>query len=170
MSFSKNIFLVGMPGSGKSTVGRLLAEKLGMDFYDLDSEIESNKGANIAEIFAKEGEDLFREFEAATLLKTIANKKTFVLAAGGGTACFFNGMKVMNESGVTVYLDTPIDVLIARTKKKQHRPLLKQNPVAALKELLNKRQKCYSQANYKIDTMGLNPLGKAEKIISLLDH
>jgi shikimate kinase len=168
VSFSKNIFLVGMPGSGKSTVGRLLAEKLGLDFYDLDSEIESNRGASIAEIFAEEGEDLFRELEAETLLKTIANKRSFVLAAGGGTPCFFDGMKVMHESGVTIYLDTPIDVLIARTKKKQHRPLLKENPASAIRELLNKRQKCYSQANYSVDTEGLNPQEKAEKIIKLL--
>ena len=167
MSFSKNIFLVGMPGSGKSTVGRLLAEKLGLDFYDLDNEIESASGKTIAEIFT-EGEEVFRKHEAATLLKTISNKKSFILSAGGGTACFFDGMKVMNESGVTIYLDTPIDVLITRTKRKQHRPLLTANPVAALKELLNKRQECYSQAKYKIDTMGLDPQQKVEKIIKLL--
>lgn len=159
-----------MPGSGKSTVGRLLADNLGLDFYDLDSEIESNRGVSIAEIFAEEGEDLFRELEAATLLKIITNKKHFVLAAGGGSPCFFDGMKVMNDSGVTVYLDTSIDLLIARTRKNQHRPLLKENPASAIRELLNKRQNCYSQANYELDTEGLNPQEKVEKIIMLLDQ
>jgi shikimate kinase len=166
--FTKNIFLVGMPGSGKSTVGRLLAEKLALDFYDLDAEIEATQGKTIAEIFAEGDEELFRKVESSTLLETIANKKTFVMAAGGGTACFFDGMKIMSDSGVTVYLDTPIEVLIARTKRKQHRPLLKANPISALKDLLNKREKCYAQANYRIDTRGLELQGKVEKIIGLL--
>ena len=82
----KNIFLVGMPGSGKSTVGRILAKQLAMDFYDLDAEIESATGKTIAEIFSEGEEDLFRKIEAATLLKTITNQKSFVMAAGGGTA------------------------------------------------------------------------------------
>lgn len=156
-----------MPGSGKSTVSRLLAEKLELDFYDLDAEIEAASGKTIAEIFT-EGEEVFRKLEAATLLKSITNKKSFVMATGGGTPCFFDGMKVMNESGITIYLDTPIDVLIARTKKKQHRPLLKENPATAIRELLSNRQKCYSQAVYSVKTAGLNPQEKVEKIIKLL--
>ena len=167
MRFSKNIFLVGMPGSGKSTVGRLLAKKLGLEFYDLDTEIESAGGKTIAEIFS-EGEEVFRKLEARVLLKTISNNKPFVMAAGGGTPCFFDGMKIMSESGDTIYLDTPIDVLITRTKRKSHRPLLKENPALAIEVLLNKRQKCYSQAMYRVDTRGLNPEQKAEKIIKLL--
>lgn len=157
-----------MPGSGKSTVGRLLAEKLGLDFYDLDAEIEAASGRTIAEIFTEGEEDLFRKIEADTLLRTITNKKTFILAAGGGTPCFYDGMSIMNESGITIYLDTPIDVLITRTKKKSHRPLLRANPASAIKTLLNSRLKCYALANYKIDTRGLNPQEKAEKIIKLL--
>lgn len=156
-----------MPGSGKSTVSRLLAEKLELDFYDLDAEIEAASGKTIAEIFT-EGEEVFRKLEAATLLKSITNKKSFVMATGGGTPCFFDGMKVMNESGITIYLDTPIDVLIARTKKKQHRPLLKENPATAIRELLSNRQNCYSQAVYRVNTAGLNPQEKVEKIIKLL--
>ena len=157
-----------MPGSGKSTVGRLLANQLAMNYYDLDAEIESAAGKTIAEIFSEGEEDLFRKLEAATLLETITNQKSFVMAAGGGTACFFDGMKVMNDAGVTIYLDTPIDVLITRTKKKQHRPLLQASPVSVIKGLLNKRQKCYSQAKYRIDTTGLEPLGKVERIIKLI--
>ena len=157
-----------MPGSGKSTVGRIIAEKLGLDFYDLDAEIEAATGKTIAEIFTEGKEDLFRKIEADTLLRTITNKKTFILAAGGGTPCFYDGMSIMNESGITIYLDTSIDVLITRTKKKSHRPLLRANPASAIKTLLNRRQKCYALANYKIDTRGLNPQEKAEKIIKLL--
>ena len=168
MSFSKNIFLVGMPGSGKSTVGRLLAEKLGFDFYDLDAEIERTYGGTIAEIFAKGGEDLFRRTEAETLINTIANKGTIVIATGGGTPCFYDGIKVMNESGVTVYLETPIEVLISRTKRKQHRPLLSENHAEKMRMLLSTRKNCYSQANYMLPTADLNRQEKVENIIKLL--
>ena len=168
MSFTKNIFLVGMPGSGKSTVGRLLANKLGLDFYDLDAEIEGEQHKSIAEIFIDGGEDLFRKIESSVLQKCTKSEQPFVMATGGGAPCFYNGISLMNDSGITVYLDTPIEVLIARTKRKQHRPLLKTNPISALKDLLKKREKCYSQTNYRIDTRGLELQGKVEKIIGLL--
>jgi len=167
VSFTKNIFLVGMPGSGKSTVGRLLAEKLGLDFYDLDTEIEKTHGRAIAEIFSEGGEDLFRKIEAETLIKTIANKSSGVIAAGGGTPCFYDGMKVMNESGVTVYLETPIDLLISRTKRKQHRPLLSEDHAEKLKLLLSTRQNCYLQANHIVNTANL---GLQEKVSKIFKH
>ena len=168
MSFSKNIFLVGMPGSGKSTVGRLVAEKLGLDFYDLDAEIEKSQGRTITAIFAEDGEDLFRKTEAEILRNTIANKSAIVIAAGGGTPCFYDGIKVMNESGVTVYLETPIEMLISRTKRKQHRPLLSENHAEKMRNLLSTRQDCYAQANYVLNTGDLGRQEKVEKIIALL--
>lgn len=168
MGFSKNIFLVGMPGSGKSTVGRLVAEKLGLDFFDLDAEIEKSQGRTIAEIFSEDGEDLFRKTEAEILRNTIANKSAIVIAAGGGTPCFYDGIKLMNESGVTVYLETPIEILISRTKRKQHRPLLSENHAEKMRNLLSTRQDCYSQANYVLNTADLGRQEKVEKIIALL--
>ena len=157
-----------MPGSGKSTVGRLVAEKLGLDFYDLDAEIESVEKRTIADIFAEGGEDLFRKLEANALKETIAGPNTFVMAAGGGTPCFFKGMQLMNGSGITIYLDTPIDLLIKRTKRKQHRPLLSENHAEKMKELLSTRLNCYTGANYQLKTRDLNLAEKVEKIVALL--
>jgi len=167
VSFTKKIFLVGMPGSGKSTVGRLLAARLGLDFYDLDSEIELGQDRSIADIFEDGEENLFRRIESATLLRFLKRENRFVMATGGGTPCFHNGIKLMNESGVTVYLDTPIDILINRTGKKLHRPLLQSNRDSTIKKLLNDRQSCYSQAIYALDTAALSLDQKIDKIISL---
>ena len=157
-----------MPGSGKSTVGRLLAEKLGLDFYDLDAEIEKARGRTIAEIFTDGGEDIFRKIEAETLINTIANKSSIIIAAGGGTPCFYDGMKFMNDSGVTVYLETPIELLISRTKRKQHRPLLSENHGEKMRNLLSTRQNCYLQANYVVNTADLGLQEKVGRIIKLL--
>lgn len=157
-----------MPGSGKSTVGRLLAEKLGLDFYDLDAEIEKARGRTIAEIFTDGGEDIFRKIEAETLINTIANKSSIIIAAGGGTPCFYDGMKFMNDSGVTVYLETPIELLISRTKRKQHRPLLSENHAEKMRNLLSTRQNCYLQANYVVNTANLGLQEKVGRIINLL--
>ena len=157
-----------MPGSGKSTVGRLLAEKLGLDFYDLDAEIEKARGRTIAEIFTDGGEDIFRKIEAETLINTIANKSSIIIAAGGGTPCFYDGMKFMNDSGVTVYLETPIELLNSRTKRKQHRPLLSENHAEKMRNLLSTRQNCYLQANYVVNTANLGLQEKVGRIINLL--
>jgi shikimate kinase len=164
----KHIFLVGMPGSGKTTVGRLLAEELNLDFIDLDAEIISSQGKSIAEIFSVEGEELFRKIESETLINTINNETPFVMAAGGGTPCFLDGMQKMNDAGTTIYLDTPIDLLLSRTKRKQHRPLLSENHTEKLKELLKTRKNCYSHAKYELQTKNLELAGKIEGILKLL--
>lgn len=158
-----------MPGSGKSTVGRLLAEKLTLDFYDLDAEIESTQGRKIAKIFSEDGEESFRNIEAATLLNLTSIDGPIIIAVGGGTPCFYNGMRLMNEAGITVYLDTPLATLISRTQRKQHRPLLGGNHDVQMKLLLEKRQQCYSQAKYAIETAGVGLSEKVDKIIGLLE-
>ena len=167
MNPAKNIFLVGMPGSGKSTLGKLVANKLRLDFYDLDVEIEKDQNKTIAEIFNERGEELFRKIESTTLSKTINNKKAFVMATGGGTPCFLDGIGKMNNCGITVYLDTSIELLIERIGKKSHRPLLKKNQSSTMRELLELRNNCYSQATYRLDTDGLSLNEKADKIVDL---
>jgi len=106
--------------------------------------------------------------ESEAMIKLIAQKNSFVMAAGGGTPCFLDGMKIMNESGVTVYLETPIEVLINRTKRKEHRPLLGENHVEKMRELLNTREICYSQAHYALQTADLGLKQKVDGIIKLL--
>jgi len=120
------VFLVGLPGSGKSTLGKQLAGKLKIQFFDLDDVIEAEAQQPIREIFAQKGEDYFRNLERKSLQKVISNESDFVLATGGGVSCFFDNMAQMNRAGTTVFLDTPVSVIANRMKQEgvAVRPLL----------------------------------------------
>jgi shikimate kinase len=121
----KNIILVGMMSSGKSTLGKKLARLLGYRFVDLDKLIENSEGMAISSIFSSKGEDYFRQVESR-LLKEILPDHSVVLATGGGTPCFFDNMDYINKIGVSVFLDIPADELALRIEKhgKDDRPIL----------------------------------------------
>jgi len=144
------IFLIGMPGSGKSFFGKRLIEHLDYMLIDLDKEIESREGRSISEIFEKEGEEYFRKVEAE-LLRTItsANEK-LILSTGGGTPCFHDGMAFMNENGITVFLETVREQLIERLARKSHRPLIRGDVEKSVNDLLEKRMQFYGQADISI--------------------
>lgn len=156
MRFETNIFLIGMPGSGKSTLGRLLAEKLKLQFIDLDQEIEHKVKRSIPEIFSTEGEEAFRAIEKEELGRSISNKKAFLMATGGGAPCFFENIKTMKLNGLVVWLDVSVTTLTKRLKGKgvQNRPLLnaiKEDSI--MEELTTKiknRLSYYSQADIVI--------------------
>ena len=118
------IYLIGMPGSGKTTLGKQVASDLPTSFVDLDYEIESREKKSIPEIFSQQGEDYFRMVESELLKEWAASDKSFVMATGGGTPCFFQGIDVMMQTGISIFLDTPIDLLVQRLEKKSGRPLL----------------------------------------------
>lgn len=118
------IFLVGMMGSGKSFLCKQLAIELKLDCYDLDKAIEKEQQTTITEIFNNRGEVFFRKMETE-ILQNFAHKNNFVLATGGGTACFNNNMQWMNEQGITIWLNEKIDTLHKRLQKgKENRPLI----------------------------------------------
>ena len=122
------IFLVGMPGSGKSTIGKDLAHQLGLPFVDLDDELEKSSGSSIEEIFARDGEETFRILEKDQLEKSNNESSTFVIATGGGTPCFFDNIEVMKSSGLVVFFDVSPKILSQRLidgKGVNQRPLLK---------------------------------------------
>lgn len=108
------IFLVGMPGSGKSSVGKLLAESLRIPFIDLDTIIEKEAGRAIREIFSTQGEARFRELERDALLKVISEKDRFIVATGGGAPCFFDNLEHMKKNGKVVFLDLPMSTIAQR--------------------------------------------------------
>ena len=115
------IFLIGLMGSGKSYWTQQLAKKYKTGGYDLDYLIEVREEKTIAEIFAEDGEDYFRKAES-TVLKWFDQKKTYVLATGGGAPCFFDNMAWMNKQGITIWLDEPLPVIAARlAPEKAHR-------------------------------------------------
>src|SRR6185503_20434689 len=98
------IFLLGLPGSGKTTLGKELSNALRLPFVDLDSEIERLEGKKISEIFAANGEEYFRNLESSELRKRCTSKGEFVMATGGGTPCFFDNMEWINRAGKSIFL------------------------------------------------------------------
>jgi shikimate kinase len=149
------IFLIGMMGSGKSFCSKKLAKKLKVSAYDLDSIIEMTEDLTIAEIFEEEGEEYFRK-EEAKILRWFGEKKAFVLATGGGTPCFHKNMEWMNQNGITIWLNEPVDVLVERLKpEKEHRPLLKDlsddELATFLTNKLAERHQYYSTATHSIE-------------------
>jgi shikimate kinase len=134
------IFLVGLMGSGKSYWTKQLAKKYKTGGYDLDDLIEIKEEKTIAEIFTEDGEDYFRKVES-TVLKWFAEKKTYVLATGGGAPCFFDNMSWMNKQGVTIWLDEPLPVIAARlAPEKAHRPLIAKLSDSELVAFLEKQR------------------------------
>lgn len=156
------IFLVGMPGSGKTTLGKVLASHLMVDFIDLDSEIERSEQKMIAEIFRENGEAYFRLLESRLLREWAANSHSFVMATGGGAPCFHNGMEIINEYGVSVFLDYPVHVLVERVKNNQERPLLLAQDEKELKTKLERmradRLDCYRKATIVLENPDIDTL------------
>jgi shikimate kinase len=134
----KKYFITGMPASGKSTIGRLVARQLSLDFFDLDEIIVEKEGAPITDIFEKHGESYFRILEQVCLKEFISGHENFLLATGGGTPCFFDNMELMNKNGITIFLNVDIEDLYKKLSAKgiQKRPLLKDKSEELLLEEL----------------------------------
>lgn len=134
------IFLIGFMGSGKTHWGRLLSQKLGIRFFDLDEEVIAQTGKPITEIFATKGEEHFRLLEKEVLHTIAENEASFVMACGGGTPCYFNTIEYMNQSGTTVWINTPAETLFQRlVGEKDVRPLIKSLSDDQLKNFIHKK-------------------------------
>ena len=118
----KNIILIGLPGSGKTTLGAAVALKFGLDFYDMDAEIEKESAKSISEIFAESGEDYFRDLEEAEALRAADLKKT-VVSTGGGIVLRENNMSILRESGLVIFIDRPPELIVGEICN-DNRPLL----------------------------------------------
>lgn len=168
------IILVGYMGSGKSTVGQLLSEKIGIPFYDLDVLIEEKIDQKIPEIFNKKGEIYFRKVEHKVLNEFIANNNDFVLALGGGTPCYANNHLVLQKNGVnSIYLNTSVGELTNRLLQQRiNRPLLSHLSNEELNDYIRKhlfdRSYYYNQCKFKIKTDGKSEKDIVEEIINLL--
>ena len=158
-----NIFLVGFMGSGKSTVSKLLADKLKLKFIDIDEEIEKQEQKTIPQIFKEKGEPYFRNLEKQKI-KEFKNKDGYVVSTGGGLGADEENMKIMKQNGIVVWLDVSLDEVLNRCKGDTNRPLLNQ-PLENLSNLYNQRKKVYSKANIHIKTDNKTPEQITDEII-----
>ena len=163
------IFLVGYMGCGKSTIGRKLADLMGISFVDLDKYIEERYFKSVPAIFAEEGEKGFREKERTALLE-VSQFENVVVGTGGGAPCFFDNMEVMKDHGITVYISPDTDTLAMRLiKSKTERPLIagksRDELIRFIDEALIRRAPFYEKARIIIrGENNLNPQLVIDKI------
>ena len=148
------LFLVGMPGSGKSTLGEQVAAHYGLPFFDLDKEVETYADQKITDIFNTEGETTFRRLERMMLHKVTKEHKRLLLATGGGTPCYFDNMDFMNDYGMTLFINVPLEKLMARLRSVdlEQRPKIgnELNLTSYLETTFQERIKVYREAKREI--------------------
>ena len=153
-----NVVLIGMMGSGKTTVGRAVADQAGMDFVDLDEMVEDRAGMGIPDIFAQSGEGRFRELETEALRELVAAHHT-VLATGGGIVTRAENRRLLRELGKVFWLDAPAETLLSRIGDDENRPMLRGgDPLKRIEALLAERREFYGEASdIHLDTSELRP-------------
>jgi shikimate kinase len=162
----RNIVLTGFMGTGKSRVGKILAEKLGYAFIDIDTRIEAEQKKKISEIFEGQGEACFREMEA-DMIRRIADMEGAVIATGGGAILRDDNVANLTRKGVIVCLTASPETIFSRTGASKERPLLSTgDPLATIRQLLSSRKPYYDKSGIMIDTEGKSPLVVAEEILS----
>lgn len=164
------VVLVGMPGSGKSSIGRRLAQWLGLPFADADAEIEQAAGMSVTDIFASRGEAEFRAGEARVIARLI-DERPRVIATGGGAFMNPETRALIGARAVSIWLKAEIPVLLRRVKRKSDRPLLHAaDPEAALRRLLSERESTYAEADIVIPSHEGPHEAVVEAIVAALDH
>lgn len=162
-----NIFLIGPMGAGKTTLGRQLAKKLQLEFFDSDRVIVERTGADIPLIFELEGEDGFRRREA-TVIDELTSRTEIVLATGGGAVLLEENRRHLRDRGIVIYLHTDVELLIQRTRHDRNRPLLQtEDPGAKLRELMAVRDPIYRETAHIIVNTGDRPI---RSVLNLILH
>ncbi len=160
--------MVGFMGSGKTTVGRSLARHLGWRYADLDEDIESKAQKSIPEIFDQMGEQLFRQLENEMLQRRVhdvARGVPWVLSLGGGCFAQDRNFDLIQNHGVSIWLDAPLEMIKARIAGSSHRPLARDPE--KFEEIFNSRRACYEKAHYQIPITGEGSPGALKAILEL---
>lgn len=166
---ARNIVLVGFMGTGKSSTGRILAERLGREFVDMDAVIESREGRTISRIFAESGEPYFRSLERS-LTRELAARENLVIAPGGGIVLNPDNVADFSATGYVICLRASPEQIYARIRTETHRPLLHgEDPLGKIRDLLAKRAALYAAIPLQLDTDGLTPAATADRVLARLN-
>ncbi len=164
----RSIILIGMRGSGKSSIGRRLAAALELPFVDADAEIEQAAGMTIEDMFAVHGEPYFREGEKR-VIRRLLQAGPQVLSTGGGAVVSPVTRAAIAKGGISIWLDAPIDLLLQRVLRRDNRPLLKtHDPRAVLERLLSERRPFYAEADLRYESRDAPHEAVVEEILALL--
>ncbi len=166
MNLNKNIVLLGMMGSGKSSIGYLLSKSLNFKFVDIDKKIEDVTNLNIYDIFEKKGENFFRELEEKITLKFLRNKKQ-IISLGGGGFINKNIRKEVLINNLSFWLNWRNSTIIKRILKSKKRPIAFKSNENDLRKLINERTKIYSKANFRINCENLTKSMIVKQIVEL---
>jgi shikimate kinase len=166
---ARSIVLVGMPGSGKSSIGRRLGQRLGLDFADADAEIERAANMTIPELFETKGEEAFRQGEQKVIARLLESGSQ-VIATGGGAFMSADTRSRIRERGISIWLKADVETLFKRVKRKSNRPLLQTaDPEATLRNMLVAREATYAEADLCITSCEVPHETVVEEIVSRLD-
>ena len=167
----RNLVLVGLMGAGKSAIGRIVAQQLGLPFIDTDTEIERVSRMSISELFAAYGEEEFRALETR-VIKRLLRTGPRVVSTGGGAFINEKTRKQIERGGVSVWLSADLDVLWERVNKRDHRPLLKtENPKQTLQDLMDKRYPIYGLADITVQSRDVRKEVIANEVLtSVIEH
>lgn len=166
----RKITLIGMMGSGKTTIGKILSEQTGISAIDLDDFIENKENESISEIFKTKGEQYFRTVEANTIKELTQTTSSQILSLGGGAFENEQTRELLLKNSTVIYLETTPEEIFKRIQKTNNRPLLKNNmTIEKISEIMTKRKNNYNLAHYKILTDGKTPSKIAEEILGALE-
>ena len=168
MKSKKNLIFLGMMGSGKSSIGLLIARRLKLDFVDIDTEIEKELGELISKIFETKGEDYFRKFEEKITLKKLKYNST-VISLGGGAFLNNNIRKEVLKNHISFWLNWNNEILLNRIKNSKKRPLAFNSTENELIDLIKKRSNIYAKALYKIKCDNLTKNEITKKILEIYE-
>jgi shikimate kinase len=168
ITVDRPLVLVGLMGAGKSCIGRRLAQRLRLPFVDADREIEQAAGCSIPEIFARHGEQAFRDGERRVILRLLESPP-FVLATGGGAFMDPRTRAAIREKAISIWLRADLDLLVRRTGRRSDRPLLQvEDPRTKLAELMAARYPIYAEADLTVDSQDGPPDATLERVLAAL--
>ena len=166
----RSVILTGFMGTGKSSVGKVLARMSGLTYVDLDALIVAQAGLSINEIFSLLGEPAFRALESSLLL-SLNQQEGIILSTGGGAVLSAENRDIMRSRGIVVNLTAPVSVIRARLRHATDRPLLRDSAASEkIEQMLGEREACYAEADIRIDTAGKKIEDVAAEIMAYLDE